>query len=116
MHGLLGGAFNCNVDFDEFQKQYSSKYSVELLTFVLEYLTTNFWPENGFMPEYNICDTDCEKGDADCGCTCNIDAMSISADKVRFTHVFCKLIKGIATPLGDYVRCRDTHKVQLRSQ
>lgn len=82
MHGLLGGAFNCNIDFGAFQKEYSEKYSVELLTFVLEFLTTNFWPDNGFMPDYNSCEMDCERGNADCGCTCNIDAMSISADEV----------------------------------
>lgn len=104
MHGLLGGAFNCNIDFGAFQKEYSEKYSVELLTFVLEFLTTNFWPDNGFMPDYNSCEMDCERGNADCGCTCNIDAMSISADEVLFRF---KLRKGTVTLFMDLCRVHE---------
>ena len=82
MHGLLGGAFNCNVDFQRFHEENAAMYSAGLLTFVLDFMTTHFWPDNSFMPNNNTCDTVCEKGDTDCGCTCNIDAMSISATKV----------------------------------
>lgn len=82
MHGLLGGAFNCGVDFGDFQAN-NPQFSPGLLTFVLEYLTTNFWPDNSMMGEYNECDTGCSKGDKDCGCTCLIDPMSMSSDEVR---------------------------------
>lgn len=82
MHGLLGGAFNCNVDMNEFHLQHP-QFSEGLLTFVLEYLTSKYWPNNNFSPDYNECDTECETGQAEpCGCTCTIDALSLSDDEV----------------------------------
>lgn len=83
MHGLLGGAFDCNVDMHDFHEKHP-EYSPALLTFLLEYLTVNFWPSNSFMPESNVCDLDCVGGQArKCGCTCTLDALTISEDQVR---------------------------------
>lgn len=87
MHGLLGGSFNCNVDFKSFYEKNKSKYSPGLLTFLLSYVTTTLWPDNAVTPGYNTCDTSCERGDTDCGCTCNVDAMSMTADEVQFVTV-----------------------------
>ena len=88
MHGLLGGSFGCNVDFDSFYEKNKSRYSRGLLTFLLSYVTTNLWVYNGATPGFNTCDKSCERGDTGCGCTCNIDAMVMSADQVQFTAPF----------------------------
>lgn len=82
MHGLLGGAFDCNINFGAFQDEHP-EYSTGLLTFLLEYMTTNYWPDNSFMPDYNRCDTSCDKDSPErCGCTCLIDADSIAETEV----------------------------------
>lgn len=83
LHGLLGGGFNCNTDMKQFSVDHP-EYSVGLLSFVLEYMTFNYWPMNGFIPSANTCDTACTKGQTEpCGCTCNIDAFAISDEEVR---------------------------------
>ncbi|CAM9782570.1 unnamed protein product [Ectocarpus sp. 12 AP-2014] len=82
MHGLLGGAFKCNVDMHEFHEDHP-EYTTGLLTFVVEYLTTKFWPNNNFMPPgSNTCDTECVSGQEPCGCTCSVDAMALSEDEI----------------------------------
>lgn len=82
LHGLLGGAFNCNTDMQKFHEDHPD-YSLGLLSFVLEYLTFTYWPGNSFLPEFNTCDTHCEKGQTErCGCTCLIDAFDLSEDEV----------------------------------
>ncbi|CAN0470797.1 unnamed protein product, partial [Laminaria digitata] len=82
IHGLLGGAFHCNVDMQEFSDEHP-QYSPGLLTFLLEFMTVNFWPSNAFMPEFNECDAECGRGQTEpCGCTCNVDALSMSDDEV----------------------------------
>lgn len=82
LHGLLGGGFNCNTDMKAFSDEYP-EYSLGLLSFVLEYVTFNYWPMNEFIPSANVCDTDCTKGQTEkCGCTCQIDAFSISDEEV----------------------------------
>ena len=66
----------------EFHEEHP-QYSPELLTFLLEFMTINFWPRNSFMPELNECDIDCTRGQAEpCGCTCSVDALSMSDDEV----------------------------------
>lgn len=83
MHGLLGGAFNCNVNFADLHQKHPH-FTPELLTFLLEYITTNLWPDNTFLEGYNVCDSDCERGsEKTCGCTCLVDAFSLSDDEVR---------------------------------
>lgn len=60
------------------------EYSVGLLSFVLEYLTFGYWPTNDFMPTSNTCDTACTPGQTEpCGCTCNVDAFTISDQEVQ---------------------------------
>eukprot|EP00904_Undaria_pinnatifida_P014260 jgi/Undpi1/9965/HiC_scaffold_28.g12419.m1 len=82
IHGLLGGAFNCNVDMQEFHESHP-QYSPGLLTFVLELMTVLFWPRNLFMPEYNTCDTGCTRGQTEpCRCTCSVDVMSMSDEEI----------------------------------
>lgn len=82
MHGLLGGAFNCNVDMKRFHEEHP-EYTAPLLSFVLEYLLVNHWPDNSFMPDYNDCDSECVKGQTEpCGCTCRVDAFSLSEEEV----------------------------------
>lgn len=84
IHGLLGGAFNCNVDMQQFHEEHP-EYSADLLTFVLKFLTSKKWPENSFMSEYNDCDTECARGQAEpCGCTCKVDAFTLSEDEVGY--------------------------------
>lgn len=83
IHALLGGAFDCSVDMQSFHEEHP-EYSPGLLSFVLEYLTGKYWPGNSFSPSSNVCDTECVAGQSEpCGCTCSIDAMSISEDEVR---------------------------------
>lgn len=83
LHGLLGGGFDCNTDMDEFAARHP-EYSARLLSFVLEYMTFNYWPMNGFISSANTCDTDCTRGQTEpCGCTCNIDAFAISDQEVH---------------------------------
>ncbi|CAN0296732.1 unnamed protein product [Pylaiella littoralis] len=85
MHALLGGAFDCNVDMQQFHLEHP-EYGTALLTFVLSYLTAHYWPNNIFSPEINECDSDCamgqEAGINECGCTCTVDAMTMSEDEV----------------------------------
>ncbi|CAM9521680.1 unnamed protein product [Ascophyllum nodosum] len=82
IHGLLGGAFKCNVDMQKFHEE-NLEYSPGLLTFLLEFLTVNKWPSNTFMAGYNDCDADCTRGQAaPCGCACRLDAFSLSDDEV----------------------------------
>lgn len=82
IHGLLGGGFNCNVDMEQFHAIHP-EYSPGLLTFLLEFLLVNKWPSNRFIAD-NGCDLDCTRGQmASCGCTCSIDALSISDEEVR---------------------------------
>lgn len=84
IHGLLGGAFNCNVDMQHFHEEHP-EYDPGLLTFILEFLTCHYWPNNIFMPDYNNCDTECVRGQTEpCGCTCEVDAFSLSEDEVWF--------------------------------
>lgn len=89
IHGLLGGAFHCSVDMNEFHNQHAEKYSPGLLTFILEYMTANEWPSNSFMPDDNDCDSDCVRGQGEsCGCTCRVDAFSLSEDEVITMTIF----------------------------
>eukprot|EP00752_Nemacystus_decipiens_P006546 g5896.t1 len=89
LHGLLGGAFHCNVDMDAFSREHP-EFSPSLLSFALEFMTFTFWPTNAFLPSENLCNTRCTsrsspKKDEDglrCGCTCLIDAFKISDDEV----------------------------------
>lgn len=95
IHALLGGAFDCNVDMQEFHEE-RPEFSPGLLSFVLEYLTGKYWPGNSFLPSSNVCDTECVVGQPEpCGCTCSIDAMSISEDEVRAYKYCC-----MASPRG----------------
>eukprot|EP00903_Cladosiphon_okamuranus_P013048 g12172.t1 len=87
LHGLLGGAFDCNTDMKKFAKDHP-EYDVGLLSFVLEYLTFDYWPTNDFSPSYNTCDTSCATGQTEsCGCTCDIDAFAISDQE---TYDYCE--------------------------
>ncbi|CAM9961289.1 unnamed protein product [Scytosiphon promiscuus] len=82
VHGYLGGAFNCNTDMDTFSQDHP-EYSTRLLSFVLEHMAFAFWPTNAFLPSANSCDTECTRGQTEsCGCTCTIDAFSISDEEV----------------------------------
>eukprot|EP00903_Cladosiphon_okamuranus_P019564 g17994.t1 len=82
IHAVLGGAFDCNVDMRLFHEEHP-EFSPGLLSFVLEYLTGKYWPGNSFLPQSNVCDTECEIGQSEpCGCTCSIDAMTLSEDEV----------------------------------
>lgn len=93
MHGLLGGSFSCNVDFGSFYEENKSRYSSGLLTFLVGYITTRLWQSNAVTPGFNTCDTSCERGDTNCGCTCNIDPMSMGADEVQLSVlIFCGLM------------------------
>lgn len=60
------------------------EYSAGLLSFVLEYMTFTFWPTNSFIPQANVCQTSCSRGQEKrfCGCTCMIDAFAIDDEKV----------------------------------
>eukprot|EP00903_Cladosiphon_okamuranus_P009855 g9365.t1 len=87
LHGLLGGGFNCNTDMKKFAEDHP-EYDVDLLSFVLEYMTFNYWPMNGFISSANTCDTSCTKGQTEpCGCTCNIDAFAITDQE---TYDYCE--------------------------
>lgn len=93
LHGLLGGGFDCNTDMKAFAAQHP-EYGLSLLSFVLEYMTFNYWPMNGFISSANTCDISCDRGQTEpCGCTCNIDAFAISDQEVK------KLWKLIIYPL-----------------
>lgn len=64
------------------------EYEPGLLSFVLEYMTFNYWPMNSFMPDYNTCDTRCESGQTEpCGCTCNVDAFALSDEEVWWNTI-----------------------------
>ncbi len=92
IHGLLGGAFDCGVDMQQFQREHP-ELGPGLLTFVVGFLTSKYWPRNEFLPESNKCDEECTRGQAEpCGCTCSIDALSISEDEVRVPrfHLFLR--------------------------
>lgn len=105
MHGLLGGAFKCNVDMHEFHKDHP-EYTTGLLTFVIEYLTTKFWPNNAFMPPgSNTCDTECVSGQDPCGCTCSVDAMALSEDEVCADTYF------VVVCLGFFFFSRNMRKI-----
>lgn len=100
LHGLLGGGFNCNTDMKAFSDQHP-EYSVGLLSFVLEYLTFNYWPMNEFIPSANVCDTECTKGQTEkCGCTCLIDAFAISDAEV-YSYVTTFMKAAISKFTGD---------------
>lgn len=66
----------------DFQAE-NPEYSSELLTFALEFLLANKWPSNSLMQDYNECDTECTRGQAEpCGCTCTMDPFALSDDEV----------------------------------
>ncbi|CAN0323954.1 unnamed protein product [Pylaiella littoralis] len=108
LHGLLGGGFNCNTDMNTFSEQHP-EYEPGLLSFVLEYMTFNYWPMNSFMPDYNTCDTRCESGQTEpCGCTCNVDAFALSDEE---TYSICHRFMAAASEkfTGDEFITHDAH-------
>eukprot|EP00752_Nemacystus_decipiens_P002672 g2500.t1 len=83
-HGMIGGAFNCNVDMAEFSQKHS-EFDTGLLTFALEYVLVSNWPSNSLMGSYNDCDSywTCTPGQSEpCGCTCTTDVDEWSDDQV----------------------------------
>ncbi|CAB1103907.1 TYR [Ectocarpus sp. CCAP 1310/34] len=81
-HGMMGGAFNCNVDMVQFQEDHPV-FKAGLLSFALEYILVGMWPSNSFMKSHNTCDTSCTVGQTqDCGCTCDTDFYDWSDDEV----------------------------------
>lgn len=80
-HDHFGGAFNCAMDVRNFHDEHP-EYSPEMLTFVFM-TVTGLWNKQ-LMSDYNDCDTQCERGTSEpCGCTCTIDAFTVSEDLVR---------------------------------
>lgn len=70
------------------------QFSVGLLTFVLEYVLANKWPENKLMGDYNKCDETCTRGQTEpCGCTCTTDPMEWEDDAVS-TKTVVKINSG----------------------
>ncbi|CAM9793594.1 unnamed protein product [Ectocarpus sp. 12 AP-2014] len=81
-HGMMGGAFNCNVDMVQFQEDHPG-FKAGLLSFALEYMLVGLWPGNTFMQSHNTCDMSCTVGQTqDCGCTCDTDFYDWSDDEV----------------------------------
>lgn len=90
IHAHFNGAFYCNVDMAQFAKEHP-EYDRTLLTFVLMSATSLYWPYNGYMSDYNECDTKCTRGQSEpCGCTCKIDVWSLTDDEVH-----CQLLQGL---------------------
>ncbi|CAM9438226.1 unnamed protein product, partial [Ectocarpus sp. 12 AP-2014] len=82
IHGLLGGAFDCNTDMANFSAEHP-EYSHGLLAFALQILTFKFTACNALTPDDNICDASCDRGQTEpCGCTCLMDAFSIPEEQV----------------------------------
>ncbi|CAN0307687.1 unnamed protein product [Ectocarpus sp. 6 AP-2014] len=82
IHGLLGGAFDCNTDMADFSAEHP-EYSHGLLAFTLQILTFKFTAWNILTPDDNTCDANCVKGQTEpCGCTCLIDAFAIPDEQV----------------------------------
>ncbi|CAM9741762.1 unnamed protein product [Ectocarpus fasciculatus] len=81
-HGMMGGAFNCNVDMVQFQED-NPGFRAGLLSFTLEYILVSMWPNNSLMSDYNTCDKSCTPGQTEkCGCTCETDIDDWSDDEV----------------------------------
>jgi len=73
----------------QFQREHP-ELGAELLTFVVGFVASKYWPNNAFLPGSNECDTECTRGQAKaCGCTCSIDALAISGDEVRVCGFAC---------------------------
>ncbi|CAM9833779.1 unnamed protein product [Ectocarpus sp. 12 AP-2014] len=82
IHGLLGGAFDCNTDMANFSAEHP-EYSHGLLAFALQILTFKFTACNALTPDDNVCDASCERGQTEpCGCTCLMDAFAIPEEQV----------------------------------
>lgn len=82
IHGLIGGAFDCNMDMVDFSAEHP-EYSHGLLAFALQILTFKFTAWNTLTPDDNVCDASCTKGQTEpCGCTCLIDPFAIPDEQV----------------------------------
>lgn len=61
---------------EAFQQEHP-EFGSGLLSFTLEYVLVNKWPDNGLMTDYNdcilLCDVEKFGTDRDCGCTCTTD-------------------------------------------
>lgn len=89
IHAHFNGAFYCNVDMAQFAKEHP-EFDRTLLTFVLMSSTSLYWPYNGYMSDYNVCDTKCTRGQSEpCGCTCTIDVWSLTDDEVCCQPLKC---------------------------
>lgn len=68
-------------DMVAFQRE-NPQFGSGLLSFTLEYVLVNKWPSNGFMGDYNECDSECAVGEP-CGCTCTEDFDAWTDSQVR---------------------------------